>query len=121
LTTWEINYSKLGQDVKPGPIFTGEYGFGRRFFKYQMNAGITGYVSQKLSADSGSGINPALRGDLDRAFGTGGEWKYTDVKHKLAFDVRYEAQYGVQLRTSGKVLVFSITWLDFFPPPTPPK
>jgi hypothetical protein len=112
LTTWEINFSKLGLDVKPGPIFTGEYSFGRRFFKYQMNAGFVGYASQKLSPDSGSGINPLLVGDLDRGFGAGAEWKYTDIKHRLAFDVRYEQQYGVQLRTSGKVLVFSITYLD---------
>jgi hypothetical protein len=117
LTTWEINQSKVGTDIKPGPIFTGEYGLGRRFFKHQMNAGIVGYASQKLSADSGASISPSIRGDLDRGFGSGGEWKYTDIKHKLAFDVRYEQQYGVQLRTSGKILVFSITYLKFAPPP----
>ena len=121
LTTWELNASKLGLDVKPGPIFTGEYSFGRRFFKYRMNAGAVGYTSQKLSADSGSGINPLLKGDLDRAFGAGGEWKYTDIKHKLAFDVRYEQQYGVELRTSGKLLVFSITYLNLFHPPAQQK
>jgi hypothetical protein len=116
LTTWEINMSKIGLDVKPGPIFTGEYSFGRRFFKYQMNAGIVGYASQKLSPDSGSGINPLIKGDLDRGFGLGGEWKYTDIRHHLAFDVRYEDQFGVQLRTSGQVLVFSITYLDLLLP-----
>jgi hypothetical protein len=120
LTTWEINQSKLGTDIKPGPIFTGEYSLGHRFFKYQMNAGIVGYASQKLSADSGSGINPLIKGELDRGFGAGGEWKYTDIKHKLAFDVRYEQQFGVELRTSGKVLVFSITYLKLFPPPAAP-
>lgn len=117
LTTWEINHSKLGTDIKPGPIFTGEYSFGRRFFKYQMNAGVVGYASQKLSSDSGSDIGPLLRGDLDRGFGAGGEWKYTDIKHRLAFDVRYEDQFGVELRTSGKVLVFSVTYLQLFLPP----
>jgi hypothetical protein len=121
LTTWEINHSKLGLDVKPGPIFTGEYSFGRRFFKYQMNAGVVGYASQKLSPDSGSGINPLLSGYLDRGFGAGGEWKYTDIKHKLAFDVRYQQQFGVQLRTSGQILVFSITFLNMLPPPKPAK
>jgi hypothetical protein len=77
-----------------------------------MNAGFVGYASQKLSADSGSGINPLIAGQLDRGFGAGAEWKYTDIKHRLAFDVRYEKQFGVQLRTSGQVLVFSITCLD---------
>jgi hypothetical protein len=119
LTTWEINQSKLGTDLKTGPIFTGEYGLGRRFFKYQMNAGIVGYASQKLSPDTGSSINPLIRGELDRSFAAGGEWKYTDIKHKLAFDVRYEQQFGVELRTSGKVIIFNITYLKFFPPPSP--
>ena len=66
MTTWEINMSKTGLDVKPGPIFTGEYGFGRRFLKYTMNVGVVGYASQKLSPDSGSGINPLIKGYLDR-------------------------------------------------------
>lgn len=119
LTTWEINTSKLGTDIKPGPIFTGEYSFGRRFFKYQMNAGVVGYASQKLSPDTGSQISPVVRGYLDRSFATGGEWKYTDIKHHLAYDVRYQQQYGVQLRTSGQVLVFSITYLKLHMPPHP--
>jgi hypothetical protein len=121
LTTWEFNQFKSGLNVKAGPIFTGEYGFGRRFFKYQMNAGIVGYASQKLSPDSGSGISPLIRGYLDRGFGAGGEWKYTDIKHHLAFDVRYEQQFGVELRTSGPILVFSITFLDLLPPPAASK
>lgn len=116
LTTWEINHSKSGVDLRPGPIFTGEYGLGRRFFKYQMNAGIVGYASQKLSPDSGSSINPSIRGDLDRAFAVGAEWKYTDIKHHLAYGVRYEDQFGVQLRTSGPIFVFNITVLNLFPP-----
>ena len=120
LTTWEINQSKLGTDIKPGPIFTGEYSFGRRFFKYQMNAGAVGYYSQKLSPDTGSSINPLFKNYLDRAFAAGAEWKFTDIKHKLAYDVRYEQQFGVELRTSGQVLVFSITYLRLFPPPAAP-
>lgn len=119
LTTWEINQSKEGLDVTPGPMFTGEYSFGRRFDKYQMNAGIVGFAYQKLSADSGSGVNPLFSGILDRAFATGGEWKYTNVKWHMAFDARYEQEYGVEARTSGKIIVFSITYLKFFPPPAP--
>lgn len=119
LTTWEINQSKNGVDIKPGPIFTGEYGFGRRFFtKYNlMNAGVVGYASQKLSPDSGSAINPLIKGYLDRGFGSGAEWKFTDPKHRLAYDVRYQWQYGAQLRTQGKILIFSVTYLSFLPPP----
>jgi hypothetical protein len=119
LTTWEINQTKQGVNIKPGPMFTGEYSFGRRFDKYQMNAGIVGYAYQKLSADSGSGVNPLFAGVLDRSFATGGEWKYTNLKWHMAFDARYEQQYGVQAKTTGKVLVITITYLKLFPPPAP--
>ena len=116
LTTWEINHSKDGLDVKPGPMLTGEYSFGRRFDKYQMNAGIAGYGYQKLSADSGSSINPLLAGIKDRAFGIGPEWKYTNIKWRLGFDVRYEQQFAVQAKTSGSIFVMSVTYLDLLPP-----
>jgi hypothetical protein len=121
LTTWEINHSKLGTDVKAGPIFTDEYSFGRRFFKYQMNAGVTGYISQKLSGDSGSSINPLLKGDLDHEFAIGPEWKYTDMKHHLAYDFRYEQQFAAELRAQGKIFVFSLTYLKLHLPPPPGK
>jgi hypothetical protein len=121
LTTWEINQAKQGQVLRGGPMFTGEYSFGRRFDKYQMNAGVVGFAYTKLSADSGSGVNPLFAGVLDRAFGTGGEWKYTNIKWHMAFDARYEQQYGVEARTSGKIIVFSITYLKLFPPPTAHK
>jgi len=116
LSTWEISHSKTGLDVKTGPQASFEYSFGRRFHKYSMNAGLAGYAATKLSADSGSGINPLLRGDLDHAFAAGPEFKYTSVKHHFAFDARYERQFGVQLRTSGDVIVFSLTYLNFIIP-----
>jgi len=59
-----------------------------------MNARIVGFASQKLSPDSGSGISPLITCYLDRGFGAGGEWKYTNIKHKLAFDVRFQQQFG---------------------------
>jgi hypothetical protein len=116
LTTWEINLSKTGLDVKVGPTFTGEYSFGRRFDLYKMNAGVAGYVYKKLSPDSGSGINPLIAGVTDRSFGIGPEWKYTNLKWNLGFDFRYEAQFGVQAKTSGNVFVIQITYLDLLPP-----
>lgn len=121
LTTWEISQSKTGLAVKTGPAFTGEYSFGRRFFKYQMNAGVAGYAYKKLSADSGSGISPLLAGITDRQFGIGPEWKYTNLKWHMGFDVRYEQQFGAQAKTSGPVFVFGITFLSLFPPAAAPK
>jgi len=117
LTTWEINQSKTGLDLKPGPMFNGEYSFGRRFDKYKMNAGVAGYTYHKLSPDSGTGVNPLVAGNLDRSFGIGPEWKYTNLNWHLGFDVRYEAQFGVESKTSGNVFVFSLTYLSLTPPP----
>jgi hypothetical protein len=120
LTTWEFNHSKQGLDVRAGPMFTGEYSFGRRFNKYQVNAGVVGFAYQKLSADTGSGVNPLTAGVLDRQFGIGGEWKYTNIKWHLGFDVRYLSQFGVQAKTSGPVFVIGITYIKLFPPPVAP-
>jgi hypothetical protein len=117
LTTWEINQTKSSVDVKPGPMFTGEYSFGRRFDKYQMNAGVAGYGYKKLSPDSGNGIPPLLAGITDRSFGIGPEWKYTNLKWRLGFDLRFEQQFGVQAKTSGNIVVVSITYLDLAPEP----
>ena len=119
LTTWEISQGKSSGDVKPGPMFTGEYSFGRRFDKYQMNAGIAGYGYKKLSADSGRGVNPLVAGILDRSFGIGPEWKYTNLKWHLGFDFRFEQQFGVEAKTSGSAFFMSITYLDLTP--RPPK
>jgi hypothetical protein len=117
LTTWEINQTKASIDIKPGPMLTGEYSFGRRFDKYQMNAGVAGYGYKKLSPDSGSGVNPLLAGITDRSFGIGPEWKYTNLKWRLGFDFRFEQQFGVQAKTSGKIFVVGITYLKLAPPP----
>jgi len=116
LSTWEINHSKTGKDLKPGPMANFEYSFGRRFFKYQMNAGAAGFAYKKLSPDSGSDVGILARGVRDRAFGIGPDWKYTDVKHHLAYGLRYERQFEVQGRTSGNIVVISLTYLNFFPP-----
>ena len=51
LTTWEISQTNNSVDIKPGPMFTGEYcaHLSHRSDKYQMNAGVAGYGYKKLS------------------------------------------------------------------------
>jgi len=117
LTTWEINGSKLGLDLKPGPMFTGEYSVGRRFLKYLMNAGAAGYVYKKLAADSGSAVKPITVGILDQGFAAGPECKYTNLKWHMGFDFRFEQQFGVEGKTSGEVLAISITYIRLNLPP----
>lgn len=119
LSTWEINLSKTGLDVKPGPMVNVEYSLGHRFDQYKINLGAAGYIYHKLSADSGSGISPLLAGALDRSFGIGPEFKYTNPMKHISFDFRYERQFGVQAKTQGDVYSIGITWLNIFPPPHP--
>lgn len=114
LSTWEFNQTKQSEDLKPGPMATVEYSAGRRLFHYSVNLGIAGFAYQKLSPDSGTAVSPSVRGNLDRAFGLGPEFKYTDLKHHFAFDLRYEPEFAVQSRTSGNVVVVSITYLNIF-------
>src|SRR5262249_31944163 len=115
-----LTRKKSALDIKPGPKFTAEYSFcRRRFNQYKMNAGVTGSIYHKLSADSGSDVSPMAAGVLDRFFGIGPEWKYTNLKWHLGFMFRYQAQFGVQAMTSGDIFVMIITYLKLTPPPPP--
>jgi hypothetical protein len=116
LSTWEFNQGKQRRDLQPGPMATFEYSFGRRFLKGGINVGAAGFAYQKLSADTGGAVPPAVRGNLDRAFGLGPEFKLVNPKYHMALDVRYEPQFGVQSRTSGSIVVISLTYLHFLAP-----
>jgi hypothetical protein len=117
LSTWEFNEGKQRRDLKPGPMATFEYSFGHRFLHGGINVGAAGFAYQKLAADTGSAVNPATRGNLDRAFGLGPEFEIANPRYHMAFDVRYEPEFGVQSRTSGNILVISISYLHFLTPP----
>ena len=112
--------SKSGLDLKPGPIFTGEYSFGRRFFKYQMNAGVSGYYSQKLAADTGSGVSPATKGLLDHSFAVGPEVEVHNGRQTSPchHDIRYEQQFGVELQHLWEDLVLPVPYLPPLPSAT---
>lgn len=116
LSTWEFNDGKQRRNLKPGPMATFEYSFGRRFLHDSINVGAAGFAYQKLSPDTGSAVPPPVKGNLDRAFGLGPEFKYVSFKHHLAFDVRYEPQFGVRSRTSGNIVVISLSYLHPFSP-----
>jgi len=116
LTTWEINQSKSGLDLKPGPMFNLEYSLGHRFDQYKINLGAAGAIYKKLSADTGSDVSPLAAGVLDRAFGIGPEIKYTNPMKHLGLDFRYEYQFGDESKTQGNVFAVGITWLKIFPP-----
>lgn len=119
LSTWEISESKLGLDVKPGPMVNLEYSAGHRFDQYKINLGAAGYVYHKLSADSGSDSTLIGTHALDRSFGIGPEFKYTNPMKHFGLTFRYERQFGVQAKTQGDVYAFGLTWLNIAMPPHP--
>jgi hypothetical protein len=117
LTTWEINQKKSGEDIKPGEMFTLEYGVGKKFLKGGLNLGASGYYYRKLTADSGSDINPVQRGIYDQALGLGPEAQLTlPVKPPFfaQFVVRYQPQFEVRGRPHGQVLIIAFSIIDLF-------
>lgn len=119
LTTWEINQSKSGLDLKPGPMFNLEYSTGRRFDHHMINLGAAGYAYHKLSPDSGTVAENIPGGQsLDRSFGIGPEFKYTNPMKHFGIDFRYERQFAVQSKTQGNVYVVGLTWVNIFKPHT---
>ena len=116
LSTWEINQSKIGLDLKPGPMLNVEYSLGRRFDKHKINLGAAGYTYNKLSSDSGSDATRLGSLALDRSFGLGPEFKYINPKRHFGFNLRYERQFAVESKTQGNVFVAGITWINIFAP-----
>lgn len=116
LSTWEFNDGKQRRNLKPGPMATFEYSFGRRLLHNSINVGAAGFAYQKLSEDTGSAVPPSVKGNLDRAFGLGPEFKYVNFKCHMAFDVRYEPEFGVQSRTRGNIVVVTLSYLQPFSP-----
>ena len=117
LTTWEINQRKSGEDIKPGEMFTLEYGLGKKFLKGGLNLGASGYYYRKLTADTGADIRPIQRGIHDQALGLGPEVQLTlPIKPPLFAQliVRYQPQFGVRGRTHGQALIIGFSILDLF-------
>jgi hypothetical protein len=117
LTTWEINQNKAGEDIKPGEMFTLEYGVGKKFLKGGLNLGASGYYYRKLTADSGTDINPNRRGIHDQALGLGPEAQLTlPVKPPFFAQliVRYQPQFDVKGRPHGQVLILAFSIIDLF-------
>jgi hypothetical protein len=116
LSTWELNQSKNGLDLRPGPMLNVEYGLGHRFDKHKINVGATGYTYNKLSSDSGAEAVRFGSLALDRSYGIGPEFKYINPMKHFAFNLRYERQFAVESKTQGNVFVAGLTWLEMFSP-----
>ncbi len=116
MTTWEINHTKAGTDVKPGPMMTAEYGVGKKFLKGGLTLGGSGYYYRKLISDSGADIQPITRGLIDQAFGAGPEATLILPVGKpyrlVSLTGRYQPQFGVHNRPSGQVLMFNLTFMN---------
>lgn len=106
LSTWEVHTKKGGTDIKPGPGMTLEYGIGRRMFHYLINIGVAGSYYRKLALDSGTAI--AFH---DQENSIGPEFDAIMPKAHLGLTVRYEPQFEVRGRTSGQILMITLTYL----------
>ena len=114
MSTWEVHSKKQGTDIHVGPGVTIEPAIGKRFRKGLINIGASGHYYQKLEADSGTGIRPAVRGLKDRAFGVGPELQWIFPAAKMAFTFRYQPQFEVRNRTRSDIFVVNLTYLGTF-------
>jgi hypothetical protein len=120
LSTWEINRSKEGKDLTPGPMFTAEFGLGKTLMKGFLQVGGSGYYYRKLIPDSGSARPPLVQGLNDQALGLGPEVHMTlpvaAPTRLISLVAKYQWQVGVEARPHGEVLVLSLTYLNIFKP-----
>jgi hypothetical protein len=114
----EFHTNKSGTNINVGDMGTIQGGVGRTFYKKVsgpvpmiMNLGVAGYSQFKVTGDSGSDINPALRGYKDRVFALGPEFNIYIPRPRLSLVVRYEPEFGARLRSQGQTVVFSVAWV----------
>ena len=106
LSTWEIDTTKAGTNIKPGAQMNLEYGLGRRMFNYKLNVGVAGSYYRKLTLDSGTAI-----AFYDQENSIGPEVSLAIPAAHFSFDVRYEPQFAVRGRTGGQFLFVSLSYL----------
>jgi hypothetical protein len=107
ITTWEFHHKKRGVDLLVGPGLTVEYALGRSFAN-GVSIGAAGHVYQKLAADSGTAIDPEVRGRRDRMLGLGPEFQWDVDPIKTLFFARYQPQFSVRDRLKANVFVVGI-------------
>lgn len=116
MTTWEINHTKAGVDLKPGPMMTAEYGIGKKLLMGGLKLGGSGYYYWKLIPDSGTAINPLRRGINDQAFAIGPEATLTlplGAPYRLVSIIfKYQPQFFVKSRPQGQTFIVNLTFIN---------
>lgn len=116
MTTWEINHTKAGIDLQPGPMMTAEYGVGKKFLMGGLTLGGSGYYYRKLIPDSGTAVNPLRRGIHDQAFAIGPEATLIvplGAPYRLvSINFKYQPQFFVTARPQGQVFIFNLTFMN---------
>lgn len=126
LFQYEMHARKPGIDITVGDMVTIEGGVGKTFVKMipekgplVTNVGLAAYTQFKATGDSGTGINPLLRGLKDRVFGVGPELNVYIPQLKGTIGVRYIPEFGARNTTQGQtfVVTFALQAKSWMPPP----
>ena len=129
LFQYEMHTRKPGIDITVGDMVTIEGGIGKTFVKMipekgplVTNIGLAAYTQFKATGDSGTGINPLLRGLKDRVFGVGPELSVYIPQLKGTIGVRYIPEFGARNTTQGQtfVVTFALQAKSWTPAPPPP-
>ena len=109
LASYDVNSRKRGIDIRRGNTLQVQGGAGLPIARV-VTVGAAGYALWQVTADRGTAIPPALRGQNDRVFGLGPEVQLVLPKQSLRLEARAEFDFGVRSRPRGNVVVLGVTY-----------
>jgi hypothetical protein len=105
--TFEVNQNKEDVDVRPGSVFTLDYGMSQYLpvGAGLIELGLRGYSQWQVTDDEGSGVrNPDAR---TQVHGIGGQLGYVLPKLGLGIAAKYVYEYYAESRFRGHAVTFS--------------
>lgn len=119
LASYNLFHRKIGIDITRGDTVQLQGGIGGRWFRV-LDFGVAGYALWQVADDRGSDLPTALRGARERVFGIGPEIGITIPALRAKLTARYEWDLGARARPAGQVLVASLSFFVWRPPPGGP-
>jgi hypothetical protein len=104
LSRYEICHEQEQTDIRPGDVFTLEWGLSKSV-RENLDVGLTGYWQQQTSRDSGSLATPKL----DRKIGLGAEVSGLCPVIGCFVSARYAREFDAVERPEGHLLTLTVT------------
>lgn len=105
LGRYEFCHEQEKTDIKPGQVFTAEWGVSKTL-RPGVDIGVIGYYQQQVTKDKGAG---AFSDELDRKLGLGPEVNAFWPKLGMFTSLRYAYEFEAVERPEGHLLTLTIT------------